>query len=119
MKLLCAASVAAILGCASVCASAQSDSTRMLPVYDSTQLALDSYTVIRRIWVEGWRSSFGVPHHRDEKAARGALLDEATRAGADAVVNVYCLGQTDALFNPAGYYCYGNAIRFKKERRVP
>ena len=89
------------------------------PVYDSTQIALGSYIVIKRLWVEGWRSALGVPHYRDEKAARAALLDEAARVGADAVVNLFCLGRTDALFNPTGYYCYGNAIRFKKERRVP
>ena len=118
MKVLPAASLAVVLACSCVSASAQSDSQRPLPVYDSTQIALGSYTVIKRIWVEGWRSALGVPRHRDEKAARTALLEEAVRLGADGVVNLYCLGQTDALFNPAGYYCYGNAIRFKKDRRA-
>ena len=89
-----------------------------LPVYDSTEIAFGSYTVINRLWVESRRSSFGVPHHRDERGARSALLDEATRVGADGIVNLFCLSRTDALFNPVGYYCYGNAIRFKKERRA-
>lgn len=90
--------------------------TDPLPVYDSTQIALDRYTVIRRLPVDGWRSAFGVPGHRDEAGARRALLNAAAGLGADGVINLHCLGQTDALFNPSGYYCYGNAIRLKSER---
>jgi hypothetical protein len=87
-------------------------------IYDSTQLALDHYVVIERIGVQGWRSAFGIGGHRDEASARGAVLAEAARVRADGVINLHCLGQTDGLFNSSGFYCYGNAIRLKNERRV-
>jgi hypothetical protein len=92
---------------------AQTAVTQPVPVYDSTQIALGSYTVIKRLWVQGWKSAFWIGGHRDEAAARRALLNEAGRLGADGVVNLHCLGQTDAFFNPSGYYCYGNAIKLK------
>jgi hypothetical protein len=89
-----------------------------VPVYDATQIAHDSYVVIERIGVESWRSAFGIGGHRDEAGARSAVLAEAARVRADGVVNLHCLGQTDGLFNSSGFYCYGNAIRLKNERRV-
>ena len=85
-------------------------------VYDSTQIALDSYAVIKRLPVQKWKSAFWIGGYRDEAAARQALLNEAGRLGADGVVNLHCLSQTDRFFNPAGYYCYGNAIKLKATR---
>lgn len=107
-----------LVGCAllfvATGAVAQTAPSDAVPVYDSTQIAFDRYAVIKRLWVESWRSAFNVPGYRDEAAARHALLNEASRLGADAVINLHCLGQTDALFNPSGAYCYGNAIQLKK-----
>jgi hypothetical protein len=90
----------------------------LLPIYDSTQLALDSYVVIERIGVQGWRSAFNIPGYADEASARHAVLAQAQRVGADGVINLHCLGQTDRLYKPAGYYCYANAIRLRNERRI-
>ena len=85
-------------------------------VYDSTQLALARYTVVERLWVEGWKSAFWITGYRDEQRARRALLDQAAALGADGVINLHCLNKTDAIFNPSGYYCYGYAIRLKAAR---
>ena len=88
--------------------------TDALPVYDATQVAFDGYTVVKRIWVDGWRSAFGVRGHRELADARRAVIDEAARAGADGVVNLACMSRTDGFLNPSGYYCYGYAIKVKK-----
>ena len=82
-------------------------------IYDSTQIAFDRYQIIRRLSVEGPRSSFSVPAQSDVAGAMRALMDEATRAGADGVVNVQCMTRSDNLLRPAGHYCYGNAIKLK------
>lgn len=89
-----------------------------VPVYDATQLPFDRYTVVRRLSVESRESAYRIRGHRDLASARAALASEAARIGADGVLNVTCFDQTDWLFNPAGYVCYGNAIRIKNERRV-
>ncbi len=85
-----------------------------VPVYDATQVAFDRYVVVKRVGIDDWRSAFRIKGHPDLAAATQAVLNEATRAGADAVINLTCFDKTDALFNPAGYFCYGNAIRLKK-----
>jgi hypothetical protein len=110
LRIVCVAAAVLFTATGAVAQSAVRDP---LPVYDSTQIALGRYTVLKRLWVDSWRSALWVPSHRDEAGARRALLSEAARIGADGVVNLHCLSQTDALFNPSGYYCYGNAIKLK------
>ena len=84
------------------------------PVYDATEVAFNQYVVIARLGMEGWRSAFRLRGHPTLEAARQALLDEAARAGADAVVNLTCFDQADALFKTTGYLCYANAVRVKR-----
>ena len=83
-------------------------------VYDATQLAFDRYVLVKRVGIDGWRAAFNIPGHPDLASATQAVLSEAAQAGADGVINLTCFDQTDAVFKPAGYYCYGNAIRLKK-----
>jgi hypothetical protein len=109
-------SVLALMSCDGAYAQApRSDAVR---VYDSTEIAYSRYTVIRRLGVEGPRSAFRIPGHRDLESARQALVNEAAGLGADGVINLACFDQTDRIFRPAGYFCYGNAIRLQNERRV-
>lgn len=109
--------LAALALCAGTSAFAQPPAAAAVQIYDSTQLALDRYTVVRRLGITGWESAFRIRGHRDVEAARGALLTEAARFGADGVINVICFDQTDRVFNPAGYFCYGNAIRIRQVTR--
>ena len=88
--------------------------TQRITVYDSTQLALHRYTVVKRIGVEDWESAFRIRGHETLDAARQALLNEAARVGADGLINITCFDQTDGMFKPQGYFCYGNAIRVKQ-----
>jgi hypothetical protein len=88
--------------------------TDAVAVYDATEVAFDRYVVVKRIGVGDWRSALGMRGHASLDAARKAVLDEAARAGADAVVNLTCFDQTDRMFNPTGYFCYANAIRAKR-----
>jgi hypothetical protein len=115
MKTFISAFSVALLALAAPGAFAQSDE---IAVYDATQVSMDRYTVLQRLGLHDWRSAFRIPVFRDEASARNAALAEARRSGADAVVNLYCLVQSDSLFTPAGYYCYGNAIKLKNEPRV-
>jgi hypothetical protein len=97
--------------------SAQSAGT--VPIYDATQVAIDRYTVIARLGVQDSQSAFRIRGHSDLESAQRALVSDAARRGADGVINLTCFDQTDRIFNPAGYYCYGNAIKIRNERRLP
>ena len=100
-------------------ASAASAQSGGVPVYDATQLAHDRYTIVARLGIEDWASSFRIRGHRDLESAKLALVNDAARRGADGVINLTCFDKTDGLIRSDGYYCYGNAIRIKNERALP
>jgi uncharacterized protein YbjQ (UPF0145 family) len=100
----------ALAMCSSVGVLAQEQ--RAVPIYDSTQIALDRYTVIERLGVQGWRSGYYIESYPDAGTAAEALVGRAARLGADGLINVYCLDRSDRL-KGEGYYCYGNAIKLK------
>ena len=92
----------------------QPQTTQAVPVYDSTQIALERYSVLKRVGVDDWESAIRIRGHRDLETAKLAIVNEASRVGADGVINLTCFDQTDGIFNSSGYFCYGNAIRLKK-----
>jgi len=96
-----------------VITSANGQGKTAVAIYDSTQIALDSYTVIKRLGVQDWRSAFSIRAYNDAAAATAALRSEAERLGADGLVNLHCLGRSDRP-NGVGYYCYANAIKVKQ-----
>ena len=108
-------SLAALMLCvaAAVNAAAQ-EPVRSAPlrVYDPTELTPDRYTVIKRIWVENWRSAFWIPAHNDSSTAIAALTQEAARVGADAVTHLHCVNDAGAWLD-RGYFCYGLAVKLK------
>jgi hypothetical protein len=83
-----------------------------LRTFDATQLTPDRYTVIRRLWVDSWRTAFDVPAHPESSAALAQLSDEAARLGADALTNVVCLNDDRAWFQ-RGYFCYALAVKLR------
>jgi hypothetical protein len=94
-------------------AGAAAQDRRAVPLYDSTQVALDRYTIIKRLGVQGWRSGYYILSYPDATMAAEALLAEAATLGADGLVNLYCLDRSDR-WKGDGYYCYGNAIKLKE-----
>ena len=109
--------LAALLGMVALTLSISAHSAEKaaprVPIYDSTQIALDRYTVVKRLGVQGWRSGYYVPSFPEVEIAVEALMGEAASLDADGLVNVYCLGRSDRL-KGEGYYCYGNAIKVKQ-----
>ncbi|MBM3356780.1 MAG: hypothetical protein FJY54_03535 [Betaproteobacteria bacterium] len=105
-----AAALIAVMWFAGAAAAAQPAAP--IRVFDTGELTLDRYTVVRRVWADTWRSAFWIPGQPDAGAAIAALGAEAARAGADAIVNVHCLNDEGAWFS-RGYYCYGLAIKLR------
>lgn len=80
-------------------------------VFDAGELALDRYTVIKRLWTGTLRASFRIPEYSDAGTAIAALTSEAGNLGADGVVDLHCLNDRGGW--GAGYICYGLAIKLK------
>ena len=83
-------------------------------MYESTQLAQGQYELVRRLWVDSWRTAFWVPSYSSQAAGIAALRAEAAHLGANGLINVDCLDQGHPAWSwsrePATI-CYGNAIR--------
>jgi uncharacterized protein YbjQ (UPF0145 family) len=99
-----------VLPCASASAQDKPD-TPAVRIYDASELTLDRYTIVKRIWTGTWRASLWVPGYREPEAAIEALKAQAADAGADGVVNLHCL--SDPGWNDE-YVCYGLAIKLKQ-----
>lgn len=83
-------------------------------IYEAGILTPDRYVVIKRLWVESWRSAFWMPAHEESGAAIAALQEEAASLGADGIVNLNCLNERGGWFSGRdAYFCYGNAIKLK------
>src|ERR1043166_6540320 len=113
VRLLVSALLAVAPGIAGAGPATQPARIDTVPVYDSTQIAFDRYTIVQRLGVTGTQAAFRIRGYADLESAERALLTQATELGADGVINLVCFDQTDRIFKPAGYYCYGNAIRLK------
>ena len=104
---------AAVLAC-TLCVAASpapAADAAQVKVFDATQLTLDRYTVLKRIWTQSWRSAFWVPEYDEVADAIAALTSKAADEGADAVINLHCLFDPGGL--SSGYFCYGLAIKLK------
>ncbi len=97
---------------------AQSDIEKRAPevkIYKLGDPNTNQYEVVSRPWVDSWRSAFWVPTYPSEEQAIAALQTEATRGGADALMNVTCLNQGRPNTEPA-ILCYGIGIRLRPSK---
>jgi len=104
---------ATVLACAFcfATASAAAAEAAWVQVFDATQLSLDRYTVVKRIWTDTWHSAFWVSNYNEKADAIAALTSKAADEGADGVINLHCLNDTGGW--GGGYFCYGVAIKLK------
>ena len=104
---------AAVLGCVLCVAvgSARAADAAPVRIFDATQLSLDRFTVVKRIWTQTWRSAFWVSTYDETADAIAALTSKAADAGADGVINLHCLNDTSGW--GGGFFCYGLAIKLK------
>jgi len=91
-------------------------------LYSSSPAKENEYQLIKRLWVESWRSSFFVPEYPTEAEGIAALQREAAKLGANGLTTVACYKDDKGQFplswgkGPV-FICYGNAIRVRNEAR--
>jgi hypothetical protein len=123
MKLACSRCSAwvAVAACVlSGCASAPPSGTEVraadVKIYQSSNLTSSRYDVVRRVWIDSWRSAFWLPTYPTEAEGIASLQTEAGRAGADGLINVICIDQGPSKWSSSQeprILCYGNAIRLR------
>jgi hypothetical protein len=111
--------VGSLLACAVVITSISGALAQGIPktaplrVFEPSELTLDRYTIVERIWVESWRSAFWLPRHENAADAIAALQAEAARLGADGIANLSCFNDRTSGTGKDSFFCYGNAIKLK------
>jgi uncharacterized protein YbjQ (UPF0145 family) len=111
-----AAMVCALCACAGtpIADSSGSPNAGEVKIYDTAQLTEDRYTLVKRLWVDSWRTAVWMPVHANAADGIAALRTEAGRLGANALTGVACYEQGHAFFDwrkEPRFVCYGNAIR--------
>lgn len=84
-----------------------------LKVYAAGETSVDRYTVVKRLWTADLRSLFHVPQYATSGEGIAALVSAANAAGANGMVNVYCLNEATGHGGSDSFLCYGLAIRTK------
>ena len=96
---------------------AQSDVQRpasALRIYTFGEITMSRYEAVGRLPADSWRTAFWLPTFPNQEQAIAALQTEATKLGADGLLNVSCLDQGRSKWwssTAPAFLCYGIAIR--------
>ena len=115
-SVLVAAAICVLPGCASAPRSGVETQAAEVKVYEPDQLVQGQYELVRRLWVDSWRTAFWLPTYSSEAKGIASLQAGAARLGANGLINVSCRDQGHFMWSwsrePA-ILCYGNAIRVR------
>ena len=113
---LIAASACALCAGAGIAQGDVEQRASELKIYALGEISVSRYEVVGRPWVDSWRSAFWLPTFPSQEQAIAALQTEASRRGADGLLNVNCLDQgrwTWSSKTEPAFLCYGIAIRVR------
>jgi hypothetical protein len=84
-------------------------------IHESVTSAPPHFTIIKRVWVEDWRSAFFVPTYRSQEEAAAAFRRHAASLGGDGVINFGCYNRVISPNPPPGspLSCNGTIVRFR------
>jgi uncharacterized protein YbjQ (UPF0145 family) len=103
-------------GCASSPQNGGEGRATEVKIYESAQLAQDQYELVRYLPVDSWRTAFWLPTYSSQAEGIASLQAEATRLGANGLIDVSCLDQRSSIWpwnREHAVLCYGNAIRVR------
>jgi len=90
---------------------AKSDDVR---IYSPAELKQGDFQVVKRIWVESWRTALWVPSYSSREDGIASLKDKAKSLDANGLINVDCYGDRGLFGGSLAYTCYGKAIKVPK-----
>lgn len=117
ITVLVAVAVCVLSGCASRPQSGGESRATEVKIYESAQLAQSQYQLVRYLPVDSWRTAFWLPTYSSQAEGIASLQAEATRLGANGLINVSCRNQGSFIglsSREPAVLCYGNAIRVRR-----
>ncbi len=84
-------------------------------IHESVTSAPVRYQVIKRLWIESWRSAFTVPAYSSQEEAAADFRRQAARLGGNGVINFGCYNRIISPNPPPGspLACNGTVVRFE------
>lgn len=84
-------------------------------IHESVTSAPPHFTILKRVWVETWRSAFFVPTYRSQEEAAAAFRQHAASIGGDGVINFGCYNRVISPNPPPGsaLSCNGTIVKFR------
>jgi len=110
--------LAALFGCAAASAQAQANTpvapadAQGVPVYESITDTPRRFEIIKRLWIESWRSPLVVPGYESREQAVAAFREHALSLGGNGVVNFGCYRLPGSFGGGIRLACNGTIVRF-------
>ena len=84
-------------------------------IHESDSSAPLRYRIVKRLWVDSWRSSFFVPSYRSREEAAAEFRLQAASLGGNGVINFGCYNMVASPSPPPGspLACNGTVVRFE------
>jgi hypothetical protein len=102
--------VTGLAGCATGAQEAGVPGDR-IPVHESVTSAPPRYDIVKRLWIESWRSAFFVPSYASAEEAAAHMRRRAEHLGGNGVINFGCYRKSAAADAPLA--CNGTIVRFR------
>jgi len=116
---LVAVAACVLSGCASNPQNGGESRATEVKIYEPAQLAQGQYELVRYLPVDSWRTAFLLPTYSSQAEGIASLQADATRLGANGLINVSCLDQGSSIWSwsrEPSVLCYGNAIRMRRNK---
>lgn len=102
--------VTGLAGCATAAHEAGVPEDK-IQVHESVTSAPPRYEIVKRLWIESWRSAFFVPSYGSAEEGAADLRSQAAALGGNGVLNFGCYRKSDAAGAPLA--CNGTIVRFR------
>jgi hypothetical protein len=101
-------------GCASVTGPAErSPQADKISVYETSPPGPRQYRLVKRIWVESWKSAFTVPKYGSAAEGAADLQNQAAALAGDAIMYFGCYRfDADTQRESGPLICNGNVIKY-------
>ena len=101
-------------GCASVTGPAErSPQADKISVYETSPPGPRQYRLVKRIWVESWKSAFTVPKYGSAAEGAADLQNQAAALAGDAIMYFGCYHfDADTQRESGPLICNGNVIKY-------
>ena len=114
LPLLCLAATCLLSACATQAPVAQGNPDQV-NIHESVSSAPMRYQIIKRLWVDSWRSAFMVPTYNSREEAAADFRLQAASLGGNGVINFGCYNTVASPNPPPGsaLACNGTIVRFE------